>query len=174
MQIPDEEVIDVDGMDDEPVELDTDMVDKELPSNDEAGSPGMGAHDIDEDNSVITFASNSPDDVWRSNKTSILRNGLEVRVPPPTNPEDYLVFPDPEVSAILQKYDNEGGVSYLARLTDGRVDEVSGVHFFISTSTHSCFLLSWANCCSSESYSRVVISKQLESVARCLCRLTLS
>ena len=170
----DEEAVDGDGMDDGVAESDVDMVDQELRSDGEAEISEVEAQDIDEDNLIICLASSSLD-VEKSNRASILRNGLEIKVPPPTNPEDYMVFPDPEVGAILQKYDNEGEVSYLARLTDNRVDEVRNVFFFASTSSHfdlngarpiAIFLLQ------SDLSTSCMISKQIEHVARCLCQLT--
>ena len=59
------------------------------------------------------------------NKAAVTRDGFEIRAPQVREPWEYVVYDDPEISEILQEYDNEGDLSYLVRFTDDRVEEVS-------------------------------------------------
>ena len=100
------------------------MIDPELHGRHKADDSEINTVDFDSDSLMGRLASGEPDDFEDRNRAAVLRDGLEIRVPLVTNPEEYVVFSNPGVSAILQKYDNEGEVSYLARLTDARVEDV--------------------------------------------------
>ena len=60
---------------------------------------------------------------WK--KAAVICDGFEIRAPQVREPREYIAYHNPEISEILQEYDNEGDVSYLVRFTDDRVEEVS-------------------------------------------------
>lgn len=76
--------------------------------------------------SYIGDDSNNDGKMWTYwNKAAVDRDGLEIQAPQIKEPWEYVVYVPPEVSKVLQEYDDEGDVSYLVSFTDDRVDEVS-------------------------------------------------
>ena len=103
------------------------LIDPELQDGDEFTRFPVEEVEAPSDGSIVIPGSVRSDNLDYWNRDSVIRDGFEIRAPKVSGAEEYIIFENPEVSEVLQRYENEDEVSYLVKLTDDRVEEVSSV-----------------------------------------------
>lgn len=64
------------------------------------------------------------------NKAAVIRDGFQIQTPQVKEPWDYVVYVEPQVSEVLEEYNEEPDVSYLVSFTDDHMDEVCNIECF--------------------------------------------
>lgn len=59
------------------------------------------------------------------NETAVKKDGFAIIVPSVQRPWDYMAYEEPNIEEILEEYEDEDAIYYLARFTDGTEEEVS-------------------------------------------------
>ena len=101
------------------------LQDPDLPTEEVGHHPQLDKVVPLPESQIANLASSNDTNSVYWNKAAVMKDGFEIKAPQVREPWQYVVYDDPEISEILQEYDNEGAVSYLVRLIDGRVEEVS-------------------------------------------------
>ena len=77
----------------------------------------------------FVFQESSSNKLVRSSQHYIEKNGFKILVPEVTHRWEYQVYEESAVQLILQEYDDDDGITYLVKLTDGGEEMVSFLHF---------------------------------------------
>ena len=90
-------------------------------------SPSTDHNDLPEREALSIFQGFGKDELDEIAKHYIKKNQFAVMVPPIARPWEYREYREPSVLRVIQKYEDDGNMSYLVRMTDGAEELVSSV-----------------------------------------------